>query len=362
MNEASQRLDLFVVAAAEAARRGAEARCAVGERPKVSRLLFGPALAFLRAFFLEGGWRRGRDGFVAAGSARLSAFLLEATHVQMARGAQPARALREAPAFAGVSLPLSATIICQDEGSHIGKCLASLNGFAQIVVVDSGSTDRTLAIVDDCARGGLPIRLIRQEWLGYARQKQFALDAAREPWILSIDADEWLDEALRAELPRLIAADASVEGWRLRRTLTLYGSRKPVSLKTRPELILRLVRAGTAHFDEALIVHEGLIVKGRTEVAERGLLRHERGLPLDAQMKKEIVYARLKAEQRLERGKKPSWAKLLFNPPIYFLRIFFWNRFFLCGWAGFIHAMTGAIYSFMTEAMHRQFYYARKRS
>ena len=55
-------------------------------------------------------------------------------------------------------------------------------------------------------------------------------------------------------------------------------------------------------------------------------------------MKKEIVYARLKAEQRLKQGRKPSRFKSLFSPPIYFLRIFFWNRFFLCGWAGFIHA------------------------
>ena len=55
-------------------------------------------------------------------------------------------------------------------------------------------------------------------------------------------------------------------------------------------------------------------------------------------MKKEITYARLKAEQRLKQGRKPSTLKLVFNPPIYFLRIFFWNRFFLSGWAGFIHA------------------------
>ena len=76
-------------------------------------------------------------------------------------------------------------------------------------------------------------------------------------------------------------------------------------------------------------------------------------------MKKEIVYARLKAEQRLKQGRKPSRLKLLFSPPIYFLRIFFWNRFFLCGWSGFIHAATGAMYSLMTEAIHRQLYYAR---
>ncbi len=215
--------------------------------------------------------------------------------------------------------------------------------------------------MDELARRGLPIRLIHQEWLGYARQKQFALDQAREPWVLSIDADEWLDDDLRADLPRLVAADASVEGWRLRRTLTLYGRMKPVSLWTRPEHVVRLVRRGRARFDEALIVHEGLLVEGRTEIAAKGLLRHERGLPLDEQMRKEIAYAKLKAEQRLERGRKPSRLKLFFNPPIYFLRIFFWNRFFLCGWAGFIHAMTGAAYSFMTESMHRQFYYARKR-
>ena len=50
----------------------------------------------------------------------------------------------------------------------------------------------------------------------------------------------------------------------------------------------------------------------------------------------------------------------MFSPPIYFLRIFFWNRFFLCGRAGFIHAATGAMYSLMTEAIHRQLYYARR--
>jgi glycosyltransferase involved in cell wall biosynthesis len=259
------------------------------------------------------------------------------------------------------SLPISATVICKNEEACLGKCLESLAGLAEIVVVDSGSTDGTLAIVEGLARGGLPIRLIHQDWLGYARQKQFALDQAGEPWVLSIDADEWLDEDLAGDLPRLVVADESIAGWRLRRTLTLYGSLKPVSLWTRPEHILRLVRRTKAHFDEALIVHEGLIVEGRTEIARKGLLRHERGLPLDQQMRKEIVYARLKAEQRIERGRKPSRLKLFLNPPIYFLRILFWNRFFLCGWAGFIHAMTGATYSFMTEAMHRQFYYARKR-
>jgi len=275
----------------------------------------------------------------------------------MTEDADPLRPQVEA---ASSRLPISATIICLNEEACIGQCLESLDGLNEIVVVDSGSTDRTLEIVADFSRRGFPIRLIRQPWLGYARQKQFALEAAREPWALSIDADEWLDSDLRAALPGMIAAGPAIVGWKLRRTLTLYGSARPVSLWTRPELILRLVRRGRARFDETLIVHEGLTAEGVTAVAPKGLLRHERGLPLDEQMKKEIAYARLKAEQRLERGVKPSALKLVFSPPIYLLRIFFWNRFFLMGSAGFIHAATGAIYSLMTEAMHRQFYHARK--
>src|SRR5580704_858646 len=102
------------------------------------------------------------------------------------------------------ALGASAAIICLNEAACIGKCLESLRDFAEIVVVDSGSSDGTLAIVDEFMRRGFPIRLINQAWLGYARQKQFALDSAREPWVFSIDADEWLDDDLRASLPRLM--------------------------------------------------------------------------------------------------------------------------------------------------------------
>jgi glycosyltransferase involved in cell wall biosynthesis len=268
--------------------------------------------------------------------------------------------IRASDGLADSALSLSGAVICLDEAACIGKCLESLRDCAEIVVVDSGSSDGTLGIVEALARQGLPIRLIHQPWLGYARQKQLALDLATQPWVFSIDADEWLDEDLRASLPRLMSAGESVAGWKMRRSLTLYGQTKPVSRWTRPEHILRLVRRGRARFDPSLIVHEGLVADdGETPIVRDGLLRHERSLPLNEQMKKEIAYARLKAEQRLKQGRKPSTLKLVFNPPIYFLRIFFWNRFFLSGWAGFIHAATGAMYSLMTESIHRQLYYAR---
>ena len=79
----------------------------------------------------------------------------------------------------------------------IGACLASLDSCAEIIVVDSGSTDATLDIVRDFSARGWPIKLIERDWPGYAKQKQFALEQATQPWVLSIDADEWLDDALR---------------------------------------------------------------------------------------------------------------------------------------------------------------------
>src|ERR1700723_2137193 len=94
------------------------------------------------------------------------------------------------------ALALSAAVICLNEAACIGKCLESLGDCAEIVVVDSGSTDVTPAVIDDFVRRGFPIRFIRQPWLGYALQKQFALDQTRDPWVFSVDADEWLDEDL----------------------------------------------------------------------------------------------------------------------------------------------------------------------
>ena len=84
--------------------------------------------------------------------------------------------VRPSEPSASGALGLSAAVICLNEAACIGKCLESLRDCAEIVVVDSGSSDGTLAIVEDFARRGFPIRLIHQPWLGYARQKQFALD------------------------------------------------------------------------------------------------------------------------------------------------------------------------------------------
>lgn len=246
-------------------------------------------------------------------------------------------------------LPVSAFIICQNEADYLGDCLESLRGLAEIVILDSGSTDGTEAVVRRYQAAGWPIRFRHQPWLGYAGQKQAALDLCSQPWCLNIDADERLDDALREALPRLIGAPAAVVGWRLRRRPFLIGfGYTPPHVHERPNL--RLVRRGAGRYDLRQRVHEGIVPDGRVEEATAGSLLHFRPLPIEQQILKENAYSTLKADQWVDAGGRPRVVRLLFNPASYFFRLYVRRRLFLCGWPGFIQAMTGAVYSFLTEA------------
>ncbi|MEI6209962.1 MAG: glycosyltransferase family 2 protein [Desulfuromonadales bacterium] len=83
-------------------------------------------------------------------------------------------------------MPISVTIITRNEEKNIADCLASLHFADEIIVVDSGSTDRTA----DICRTNPKVRFFYQEWLGYGRQKNVAAGFATNDWILNLDADE----------------------------------------------------------------------------------------------------------------------------------------------------------------------------
>jgi glycosyltransferase involved in cell wall biosynthesis len=247
-------------------------------------------------------------------------------------------------------LPVSAFIICQNEEEYLGNCLRSLWQCREIVVVDSGSTDNTAALVEKFQNAGWPVRFIHQKWLGYAAQKQFALDQTTEPWALSIDSDERIDEDFRKLLPELIEAPDAVSGWRVRRRAFLIGyGYTPKFVAERSNL--RLIRKGRAAFDLTQRVHEGLhISAGVVKEAPRGSLLHYRPLPIDEQILKENKYSTLKADQLFAEGRGPRHFRLVFNPLSYFFRLYFKHRLVFCGFPGFIQAATGSVYSFLTEA------------
>jgi len=251
--------------------------------------------------------------------------------------------------MASPRLPLSAFIICKDEAACIENCVRTLGPCAEIVVVDSGSKDATLEILARLAAEGWPIRLFHRPWPGFALQKQFALEQCTQPWAINIDADERLDPGLRAALPDLLAAPDAVAGWRLTRRPYLLG-RGYAPRVAHEGRMLRLVRRERARYDTGLLVHEAILVDGEVRTAPSGSLLHFRLFPIDEQMAKESRYAALKVRQLLGEGKRLRPARLFLNPLVYFLRYYFLRRMFLCGIPGFIQAMTGAIYTFVTEA------------
>src|SRR6185312_7547964 len=94
------------------------------------------------------------------------------------------------------TLPISAFIICKNEANYIERCIRSVALCAEIIVVDSGSTDATLQIVEKLQMEGFPLRFIYEPWRGYGGQKQFALEQCSQEWCLSIDSDERLSPNL----------------------------------------------------------------------------------------------------------------------------------------------------------------------
>lgn len=247
-------------------------------------------------------------------------------------------------------LPISAFIICQNEEAYLGNCIESLAEFAEIVIIDSGSTDGTVALVQSYIDRGWPIRFYHETWRGYAGQKQFALAQCSQDWCFNIDSDERLDRPLRDLLPELIAAPEAVVGWRVARRPYLIGyGYTPEKVKERKNL--RLIRRGKGGYDLAQAVHEGIVPRGgRVEKAKTGSLLHFRPLIIDEQILKENKYSTLKADQQFSEGKKAKVSKLIFSPPLYFLRLYFRNGLWRCGPSGFIEAMTGAVYAFLTQA------------
>ena len=247
------------------------------------------------------------------------------------------------------AFPVSAFIICLNEEAYLGNCIESLEGCNEIVIVDSGSTDGTATLVQSYIDKGWPIRFMFEPWRGYAGQKQFALDQCTQPWCMNIDSDERLDKALLDALPELLAAPETIVGWKIARRPYLIGyGYTPEKVKERKNL--RLIRRGKGAYDLSQKVHEGIIPNGEVAKSANGSFLHFRPLVMDEQILKENKYSSLKADQQFAEGKRPKTAKLVFSPALYFLRLYFRNGLWRCGVPGFIEAMTGAVYAFLTQA------------
>ena len=226
---------------------------------------------------------------------------VSAAGVQVPAVASLAGASMEAVTADGLSVPggLSVAIIARNEAHRIARCLQSVAFADQIVVLDSGSTDDTVAI----ARGlGADVE-VTPDWPGFGPQKNRALARCRYRWVLSIDADEQVSNALAAEILRVLckaSSEATVAGYWLRRSSRYCGQVIRHGLWGN-DRVLRLFERQRGRFTDAR-VHESLVCDGETRVLEGILVHDSVDFPEDARSKARR-YAFLGAEALRARGR-----------------------------------------------------------
>lgn len=195
-------------------------------------------------------------------------------------------------------LPLFGVVIAKNEADRIGRCIKSMRSVcSEILVLDSGSDDDTVAVARDAGA-----RVEHQDWLGFAAQKNAAIARADQPWVLLLDADEWLEPPAQQALRRLFA-ERQVEHadvWLLRRRVHFLGHRMRAGSFVR-EPVERLFRA---HLRHALLpVHEYLDTSGAKVLMSQIALEHDTARSGEEYWRKLQGYARLWAGQQRQRGR-----------------------------------------------------------
>lgn len=259
------------------------------------------------------------------------------------------------------------TIVCTlNEELHIGRCVASAVKLGQIFVVDCGSSDST---VEAAAAAGATV--IHQPWLGYAAQKNWALDSLpiSTEWVLLLDADEYLTSELSHEARQVVDDPEASDGYYISRRNVFLG-RELKHVWWYPDYQLRLFRHGRARF-EPRSVHEFMNVSGDTAHLVNPLV-HENLKGITAFLERHVLYAQLEAQELYAREsgegssdwtslpgwrakarravKDQVWSRWPHRPMTRFLYLYVGRRGFLDGRQGRVFAQLIAAYESMIDA------------
>ncbi|MDA1000646.1 MAG: glycosyltransferase family 2 protein [bacterium] len=238
--------------------------------------------------------------------------------------------------------PLSVAIVTQNEASNVVACLDSVVWADEIVVVDSGSEDETREICR--SRGAL---VVEAPWEGYSAQKNLALERTRYPWILSLDADERVGDALRGQIERVLAADGPADGYRVPRRNFFFGKWLRHGDHW-PDHQIRLFRRERGQFN-GKSVHESVVMEGETgELSEP--LDHFSYRTLHEFFDRQVRYAALAAEDMAGKGAVPRASDFFLRPIGRFLKGYVLKAGWRDGREGFIAAAGSAFYVFMRAA------------
>lgn len=241
---------------------------------------------------------------------------------------------------------LSVVIITLDAASQIEACLKSAAFADEILVVDSGSRDATREIA---LKYGA--RVLHQDWLGFGRQKQFAVEQAGHDWVLCLDADERVSEVLRSSIEEALQAPR-FHAYRMPRCNRFMG-RWLRHGEGYPDWSLRLFDRRHARWSEDA-VHEKVIASSPVG-SLRGDLLHESQESLESYLEKQNRYTSLQAEELYRQGKKAMIGRLMVSPLIRFVKFYLFRLGFLDGVPGLVHILIGCFNSFSKYAKLHEF-------
>lgn len=236
-------------------------------------------------------------------------------------------------------MKISATIIAYNEERNIARAIESLRCCDEVVVVDSGSTDRTVDVAEN-----LGARVVESSWRGYSGQKNYATEVSTHDWILSLDADEALSESLEGEIWQLKKNGPSFDAYTMPR-LAQYLGRWILHSGWYPDRKIRLFRRDRARW-EGDFVHESVRVDGRLGHLDANLL-HFTCTSLTEHLKTMERYTTLAAEQIVAQGRQVGYPTLLIDPLWTFFRTYVVKRGFLDGPEGLAIAYMAAFYNFV---------------
>jgi glycosyltransferase involved in cell wall biosynthesis len=235
---------------------------------------------------------------------------------------------------------LSAVIITYNEERNIGRCLDALVGVADdIVVVDSFSSDRTEAI---CRKKGA--RFVQHPFSGHIEQKNYALEQALHPWVLSLDADEALSDTLRQSILQ-VKTNPTAAGYTMNRRTNYCGQWINHS-GWYPDRKLRLFDRQIGHWAGTNPHDKVEMQPGSSSSHLAGDLLHYSYYTVEEHYERAGKYARIAARAMQAQGKKAHWWNIAFNPAFKFVRNYFLRLGFLDGRAGWTICRIAALETF----------------
>lgn len=217
------------------------------------------------------------------------------------------------PKIEAIKLPLSALIITYNEENHIKEVLQDLDFADEIIVVDSFSTDHTVSIVNTFEK----VKLIQNKFVDYTSQRNFAIDCAKNPWILFLDADERFTEELKNEVIETIQEKKPFSAYLFYRTF-MFKEKKLHFSGWQTDKIFRLFQKDKARYTTDRLVHEKLTFEGKIRKLKNKLI-HYSYTDYESYKGKMIKYGKLKAQEEFIKGVNPNFYHLYLHPCYTFL-------------------------------------------